>query len=298
MKLRVMNCKNCDAPLRLSEGKLVCDFCNSAFEIEKDSSDVAYENIVNAEEMIRRSLTDQKAEIEAHFREQEQKKIAQEEERERQRKEFAKRERRRRMIRSIRSLIITILICAAMAFGAKFLMEKYKKDQPVTTNNSSAPTTAKKKDSYRIVPWQLEQDEEFMGSLRQLIIDCEKEEHDRAVIQSSKDIWNMVEDPTIEEMCLFTSDRENGLYCIVKVVLQTKDGRTTEGYDCLVIQDLIIDEKGKVKQGEKARNHFEHSSSHDYFWGLDFDRDVLYSEKITEKRTEVEYIYFPMELPE
>ena len=56
MKLRTLNCKNCDAPLRQEGEKLVCQFCGSTFDIPKDANDIAYEQIINAEDYIRLSL--------------------------------------------------------------------------------------------------------------------------------------------------------------------------------------------------------------------------------------------------
>ena len=295
MKLRVMNCKNCNAPLRLSGDKLVCDFCNSAFDIEKDASDVAFENVANAEELIRRSLSDRKAEMEAFFKKKEEENIAKEQEAERRHQEFLRQMRRKARLRTLRSLITTAILCVAIFFTMKFIIEKSKERQ--ATSKAQTEANTKRPISYRVVPSQLEKDD-FVDHAAELVIAAEKEKHEGAVIESSKDIWNLVQEPEILEKYLVTSDSTNRLYFILKFELETKDGRTKEGYDCLYLEDFYVDEKGKlVFERDDDRVYGDTSDTYDIFWRLDFDRENMVKEAIGSKwEDEKQKNYFVFDL--
>ena len=78
MKLKVMNCRNCNAPLHLEGVKLVCAFCGGTFDIEKDESDVEYEKTVNAEAYILQSLTETTTRMQDYYRKQEEEKLRKE----------------------------------------------------------------------------------------------------------------------------------------------------------------------------------------------------------------------------
>ncbi len=295
MKLRVMNCKNCNAPLRLEGEKLICDFCNSAFDIEKDASDVAYDNIANAEELIRRSLSDRKAEMEAFFKKKEAETIAREEERERKHKEALKEIRRKARRKSIISFIRTLIILAICAVVMKVLIDKARDKKAERDAQKAATAANNRPKSYRVVPSELEK-AGFLEYAKDLAIDSIKEKHEGAVIQSSKDIWNLVQEPQIESVYLITSDRGNGLYFIMDLVLETEDGRTTEGYDCVYLKDILVDQDGKVSLERGERCYGENSDAYDFFWRMDFDHDAMVEKAIDSKRLDAEKNYFVFDL--
>ena len=76
MRLKVMNCRNCNAPLHLEGEKLVCAFCGASFEIEKDAADIEYEKTVNTEAYILQSLNQETAALNKYYQEAEAQKLA------------------------------------------------------------------------------------------------------------------------------------------------------------------------------------------------------------------------------
>ena len=299
MKLRVMNCKNCGAPLHLVGEKLVCEFCSGVFDIEKDRSDIAYDNIVNAEEMIRRSLVDKKAEMQEYYRAQEEKMIEAErlrEEKEKQERLARKRKARKELLRSF--IIVTVLLVGCV-FLIKFMKDKYNKDNVKPTTTQSAPTSAKKSARvYRVVPSQLEGDKEFMDQVEELAIDYLHKEHEGAVIESSQDIWKMIQEPELVDKYLVTSDRSNNIYLVYKFTLETDDGRTKEAYNCVATPTIYAETDGSMHFYDEDRVNLwiETSSEYEFFWHSDFDKDKLYDDIIRAKIKDEDHNYLVYDL--
>ncbi len=88
LNYRVENSQSCNAPLRLEGEKLVCDFCGASFDIEKDSNDIEYEKLANAEKYILQSLTSSKSKMEEFYQKKEEETIRKEREDEERRKQI------------------------------------------------------------------------------------------------------------------------------------------------------------------------------------------------------------------
>ena len=295
MKLRIMNCKNCNAHLRLQDDKLVCDFCNSVFDIEKDESDVEYEKTVNAEEYILRSLQDKTAQLQEFYQKEEQKKIEMEEKRDREIKERRREARRKARIHLIKECIMVLLIVGISFIAVKYLRSKYLNEDNLRGGNQNQTTETRPK-TYRVTKSQLLDDKKFLDKADEMAFEFEREEHEGAVILSSDEIWNMTSDPEVLERYLVTSDASNGIYEFLQVTMDAGDGRTLVGYVCVVIPNILVDEDGQVYQEDHALTRVQEPADFDYTWKMSFDYEVLKDEVLTEIKKDAERNYFVFEL--
>ena len=295
MKLRIMNCKNCNAPLRLQDDKLVCDFCNSVFDIEKDESDVEYEKTVNAEEYILRSLQDKTAQLQEFYQKEEQKKIEMEEKRDREIKERRREARRKARIRLIKECVMVLVIVGVSFIAVKYLRSKYLKEDNLRGGNQTQTTQTRPK-TYRVTKSQLLDDKKFLDKVDEMAFEFEREEHEGAVILGSDEIWNMTSDPEVLERYLVTSDASNGIYEFLQVTMDAGDGRTLVGYVCVVIPNILVDEDGKVYQEDHSLTRVQEPADFDYTWKMSFDYEVLKDEVLTEIKKDAERNYFVFEL--
>ena len=297
MKLKVMNCKNCNAPLQLQDDKLVCAFCGGVFEIEKDRSDVEFEKYANADKYILQSLQNQKAEMEEYYRHQEEEKIRQEQERERRLKEERKERARKARRKTFVHLIICVILAAIAFYALKYLVDAAKTRKAEMQAANEAAAIKNRTNSYRITDTLLKKDPETLDMIWQLAVDYERnEQHDGAVIESSEDIWNLKSDPELVEQYLFTTERHSGIYMLLKVTLETDDGRSKELYDCIVVRDLTYDSDGNLVFPEEIEVFSAKASDYDYFWRGSFDEELVRTEIFESRKTNFEEHYYFFEL--
>ncbi|MCR5802925.1 MAG: hypothetical protein K6G47_01560 [Clostridia bacterium] len=244
MKLRTLNCKNCDAPLRQENNKLVCQFCGSTFDIPMDSNDIEYDRIINAEDYIRLSLAKNILGLEKKYSDQA---LLNQIKRERDSKM-----RRERMIKgltkafiSMAAVMLVMLVITVVVLKVSNNNKERKKEQ--------AQVVEVWNPGYRITPSDLRADKEFKELIDGGMIADERSGYDDrgAIIFSSDEIWNISKDPEIIGRYLITEEGSNMLITVYKITFETNDGRVKEMYDCQAYENLTIDENGKIVYSRK-----------------------------------------------
>ncbi|MBO4649613.1 MAG: hypothetical protein J5653_00275 [Clostridiales bacterium] len=295
MKLVVMNCKNCNAPLHLVDGKLVCEYCNSITEIEKDSNNEAIERIANAEEYIRRSLDQKKVNLQQHYQELEAQKL----EKEAYEEKLKKARHLRSMLKTIVRMVIMLVVLAAIVAGMIYLVKKSddkKKEQEAARYEEMMRN---KPESYRLTKTELLSDDAFMKEAEKMALKYLKEDHAGSIYEATDDglnIWSLEQEPELLEKYLITTDRGNGVYFFYKLVLETGDGQTKEGYDCVVISDIFMNKNGKIQSDGEYWIHSETSDTYDFYFGLDFDLVSMRNDIIEKKKASEDKLYFVFDL--
>ena len=277
MKLKVMNCRNCNAPLHLEGEKLVCAFCGGTFDIEKDESDVEYEKTVNAEAYILQSLTETTTRMQDYYRKQEEEKLRKEERQLQAEKERRQAIRKRQILGWIKTFIIIAVIGLGITILADYLRkssEERRAGQKTVQAEKAAEAT-----SFRVTGSELASDEDAKEQIYELIRDFEEEEYRDSVFESEEDDWKYNGDPEVIRSVLITTDKDNLLFTIVKVTLSTDDGREKELFHCLTFSDLKVDRKGNVEL-TSTRVESREASDYDAFWRAGFDPELLYEEVI------------------
>lgn len=295
MKLVVMNCKNCNAPLHLVDGKLVCEYCNSVTDIPKDSSDEAFERVANAEEYIRRTLDQKKENLQKYYQEKEAEKL----EKEANEEKLRKARRLRSTLKSMVKVFVTLLFIAILvAVLIHFANENVKRKEKEAAERYEE-MMKNKPASYRLTKTELLSDGAFAEESEKMALEYLKEDHSRSIYQATDDglaIWSMEQEPELLSKYLITTDRGNGLYFFYKVILETGDGKTMEGYDCVVIDDVHLGKSGKIESDGDYRIHNEKSNTYDFYFGLDFDYNSMMTEIVELKKISDRAEYFVYEL--
>ncbi len=290
-----MNCKNCNAPLHLVDGKLVCEYCDSVTEIQKDSSDVAFERVANAEEYIRRSLDQKKENLQKHYQELEAQKL----EKEANEEKLKKARRLRSMLKTFVWLILIFVFVAAIVAGMIFLVKKADDKKREEEAARHEEMLRNKPESYRLTKTELLSDGYFEKEAEKMALEYLKDDHKGSVYETTDDginIWSMEQEPELVEKYLITTEHGNGLYFFYKLVLETDDGLTKEGYDCVVISDIYLDKDGKITTDGEYRIHREASGSFDYCFALDFDLDSMRYDIVEKKKANEDRLYFVYDL--
>ena len=274
MKLRVLSCKNCGDPLKQEHDKLVCQYCGGSYEIEKDSSDIEYEKIANAEEYLRITLQRSKLRLEQEYRAKEEHSREQKEHHHQQMQAI----RRSSLRKTIIKLVITMLVVfVGMGFLVKFLRDSdkqkaaEKKEQERMMSLSWNP-------GYRLTPADL--DEDFLNEYYDAILENEKDNHDGAVIFGSDDIWNATDYELMDTWLLTYADR-NLICTTVKVTYTKGDGTTKDMYDMACTKNITVDDSGRINSEIKI--YFEDSSTMDYFWHSNAELQPLIDENVNAK---------------
>ena len=289
MKLKVMNCKNCSAPLRLEGEKLVCEFCGASFDVEKDSSDIEYEKLANAEEYILKSLTSQKSKMEEFYQKKEEETIRKEQEEEERRKQFVRDIKKKSRRDLLKYGMIFLILIAGMILLVQMSDDRKEKRKA----EERAEQIEKNRDvpSYRVTDNQLKKDSKTLDKIHELALDYEREEvHYDELIEDFQATWIMEADPEIQKEYLFTKENGNGVYMILKITLKSDDGRTREVYDCVVVSDITVDRKGKVSIPKDVYVHSEKASDYDYFWDGSPSDELIRTEIIEGMKTDSEAV--------
>ena len=295
MKLVVMNCKNCNAPLHLVDGKLVCEYCDSVTDIPKDSSDEAFERVANAEEYIRRALDQKKENLQKYYQEKEAAKLEQEANEEK----LKKARRLRSTLKSMVKVFVTLLFIAILvAVLIHFANENVKRKEKEAAARYEE-MMKNKPESYRLTKTELLSDSAFVEKSEEMALEYLKEDHKGSIYEATDDgldIWNMEQEPELLSKYLITTDRGNGIYFFYKLVIETDDGKTKEGYDCVVIEDVFLGKNGKIKSDGDYWIHSERSDTFDFYFGLDFDYNSMMTEIVEMKKISDKAEYFVFEL--
>lgn len=277
MKLRDLNCVNCNGPLKQEGDKLVCSYCGGTFDIQKDASDIAYENIENAEEYIRMSLEKSTAALEAHYSEMN----AQKEEEYRLKREEEKIKGRKDLLRTIRTLLLFPLIISALFGFLLWATEKSQQRKIIKERNAKEAKAEAWNPGSRLTPAEF--DDDLLDQIKELIIDFEKKD-DGAVMFASDDIWNKTGEPEIVNAYIISTDTNCYVYTIVKNELESNNGEIKEVYDCAYLWNFELNRKGRAKGEMEVFQGI--SSSYDYFWRADLDYDNLKTELLEGKLTD------------
>ena len=277
MKLRDLNCVNCNGPLKQEGDKLVCSYCGGTFDIQKDASDIAYENIENAEEYIRMSLEKSTAALEAHYSEMNAKK----EEEYRLKREEEKIKGRKDLLRTIRMLLLFPLIISALFGLLLWATEKSQQRKIIKERNEKEAKAEAWNPGSRLTPAEF--DDELYDELRELIIEHEEDE-DNTVRIASDDIWNKTGEPEITDAYIISTDTNCYVYAIVKNTMESNSGETKDVYDCVYFWEFEMNRKGKAEGDMEVFTG--HSSTYDFFWHADLDYDNLKKELIEDKLTD------------
>ncbi len=282
MKLKVMNCKNCNAPLHLEDGKLVCAFCGASFEIEKDAEDIEYEKTVNAEAYILQELTRETEDLNEHYRKAEEEKLAQEKKLE----EEEVQRRRENLKKSIVFGIKTFAAVSLISLGIIFLVEwsSRKDDAKAARKQEEMAAKAEQATTVRVTKSELENNPDVMNKIDEMVYEYESSEYKDKEKEVDGGVWTLYEDPQIVSQYLMTTEDKSTVYSFVKVVFRTDDGREKEVYNCVALDGLKVDKKGKVSLDPKKRLYSREASDYQYYWRGGFDRDLLYEEVIMERR--------------
>ena len=288
MRLKVMNCRNCNAPLHLEGEKLVCAFCGASFEIEKDAADIEYEKTVNTEAYILQSLNQETAALNKYYQEAEAQKLAKEQKRE----EEIKRRKREAQKKSIISGIKTFVILAILALGMAILVKYGSKVSAERKAREKEARIAKAEQavSFRVTKSDLENDPEVLDEIEKMIYDFEESEYEETEKEVDDEIWTMTEEPRIVASYLLTTEKRNTFISFVKTVFATSDGREKEVYNCVALDDLTVDTKGKVKLDPKKNLYTIEASDYEYYWRGGFDQELLYEEVIMQRRRDPDVV--------
>ncbi len=295
MKLKIQSCPQCEAPLHLEGERLVCEYCGFNKEIEKDSNDIAYEQIANAEEFIRRSLQNKKAELQEYYAEQERKQLEKEE-------EEARRQRKRKiegMVRRLKSMlkscIIIIVLFVAVRMLGPILFDKIKetKAQRATVNTTTTNKEKVRKNN-QVGKSDILADPSVMEKAEKMALEYVTDQHDRGILISSLEIWNISGTPKLLEKYYISSENKNGLYFIYETTIATKQGDTKTAYDCVVLYGITVSSDGTVTLPDRV--HDEKAEDYDFFWHAGFSLENLKKDVLDEKRENKMTRYFIFEL--
>jgi len=292
MKLKVLTCNLCEAPMRFENGKLICDYCGAVREIEKDASDTEYEQIANAEEHIRLSLERQKQEMEDYFAQEEQRQIEAEEEAARRERKRKIQERLRRLRRSLIRMGIIVAIIVAIGFLLKYMAQRRSEQMKTTVATTVEKEQVKKKD--HVTKTDLLNDPQFLENTEKAALEQAKKVHYSNVIISSKEIWGLSGTPKLLESYLVTSENGNYLFFLYQSTLKTKAGDEKEVYNCIAVEDIEVSSDGKVSFN--SRVYEEKAGEYDFYWRCSFDLEQLRGEVIDAKRNSVKRKYFIYQL--
>ena len=281
MRLKVMNCQNCNAPLHLEGEKLVCAFCGGSFDITKDASDVEYEKTVNAETYIRQSLMETTSQLQEYYQRKEEEKIQDEEKaREAERKKVQDK-RKKKLLSWIRSFIIIALLSIGIIVIVQYLSKRandMKAEEKARKARQAAEAT-----TFRVTGSELMTEPETMAEVYGMICQFEIDEYSET-IYDMEDEWALKTEPEVIRSCLITSDEDNSLYSIVKIILSTDDGREKELYQCVVVPNIKVDRKGEVFLPDMSELQSRTASDYDPIWGAGFDPELLEEEVIRVKK--------------
>ena len=274
MKLRDLNCRNCNGPLKQDGEKLFCAYCGGTFDIQKDSSDVEYEYIQNAEEYIRLSLERSTAALEARYKEMNA--IKEEEYKLKKKEEVIK--ERRDFFRTLRNIIMVPLLISALFCLLLFASSKVEERRNIKNREAKLAQADEWDPGSRLTPAEF--DSELYDSIREAIIDREKEDID-SYTELSGETWEREGDPKIINSYLITTENDCYLYSIVKITMRSDSGEEKDVYDCAALNDFELNSKGKVVTDLTV--YKEHSSTFDFFRNIDPDYYNLKSEIIDSK---------------
>ncbi|MBO4928419.1 MAG: hypothetical protein J5379_09265 [Clostridiales bacterium] len=296
MKLKSLNCKNCNSPLREVDGKLHCDVCGSSFDIEMSAEAQQIEQIHKSIENSRENIEADKRALEEFHRVKEEAQI----ERERRIREDIEAKMRETRKKAFRSTMIktgvTIGICIAIVAVMVIVL---KNTQPEGKKKATTTTTEEK--NYRLIPAVITGDSAFVEELSGKVVDMIKKDHEGSVYESTDDtlyIWNLSADPYIEEYYLLTREDRNYLYMLVAMPMIGKDNGNPEGEDremvgyvFAYVEDVLVGKDGKLAYDEDGIQTTG-SSQYNFMWHADFDRKFLIDEVIggMEKDPEKPYV--------
>ena len=282
MKLKVMNCKNCNAPLHLEEGKLVCAFCGASFDIEKDASDIEYEKTVNAEAYILQSLTRETDELNERYRQVEAQKLA----KEKRKEEEEARRRRDNLKKSIFTGIKSFIIITLISAGIIVLVEvaSKKETERNAREKEAAIAKAEQAQTTRVTKSELEASGKVMSKIEDMVLEYEYGEYDEKEKEVDDVIWVLTKEPEIVSTYLLTTEDKSTVYSFVRVVFENEDGEEKEVFSCVALNGLTVDKKGNVHLDPDEDVYSREASDYQYYWRGGFDRDLLYQEVIMDRR--------------
>lgn len=282
MKLKAMSCKNCNAPLHLEEGKLVCQFCGSVFDIEKDAEDIEYEKTVNAEAYILQALTNETNELNEYYRKAEEEKLAREKAREEEMMQIRRKNLKKSISQGIRTFIIFTLISAGIIVLVELSLKNDEKKKE--REREARIARAEQAQTTRVTKTELENSPKVMYKIEELVYAYESSEYEEKEKEVDDEIWTLSQEPKIVSSYLLTTDEKSTVYSFVKVVFKSGDGREKEVYNCVALDGLTVDANGKVRLDSKEYVYDLEASDYEYYWRGGFDKDLLYEEVIMERR--------------
>ncbi|MBO7452246.1 MAG: hypothetical protein J6U54_18110 [Clostridiales bacterium] len=288
MKLVQMTCKNCNAPLKLEDGKMACAYCGNVFEIEKDQADIEYDNIIHAEEYILRSLTEKKSAMQEEFRRQEEEAIRRENEEQRRREEERKAAKKRALISNIKKYATLLIVIGIMFGGAKLItsMDFVKK-------SSEQPKVEWK--THRVSRYDVTKNEKFLDKATELAYEEEKDLYSEIIDEDGVE-WSLEGEPEVVEKYLITEKDDNAIYFIYKANFISSDGRTKEIYHCIATQDFVLDSSGKVEFIEPDNSSVKSVGPSENVWNGYEDLELAHEELLMNKIMDpnINYIIFEL----
>ena len=282
MRLKVMNCKSCNAPLHLEEGKLVCAFCGASYAGEKDAEDIEYEKTVNAEEYILQSLKNETSQLNEYYRKVESEIIANE-----KALEEAERIKRRKILKkSIISGISTcIVFCVIAVLVVVVAQIAIMADEKNTAQaRERAIEKAANAVTTRVTKTELENAKDVLNEIDEMVYDFEDNAYKKNEIRIDGGTWTLSGKPQIVSRYLLTYEKKCTVYSFVKVVFTGEDGSEKEVYSCVAVDGLTVDKNGKVSLDPKKRAYELKASDYNLSWHGGFDGDLLYEEVIMKRR--------------
>lgn len=271
MKLRNLECNNCGSPLKQDEGKLVCEYCGGVFDIPKDSSDVAFEKIANAEEYIRINLQRSKLALERKYKNlEEQSKTKKEQDYQ----NTVVRRRKANTSAIIKMVVMMLIIFVGMAALISVCIKNSNR-RNAEKKEKETQAALVWKPGYRLTPSDLGED--FLNEFDEAVIAKAQGDHDKTYEDDNEVNWEAT-DYEIIDTYFVTDDDKNVLSAIVQITFTSESGETKDMYKMYCQKNITVDSSRKIDT--EINLYSEESSTNENYWDCDSDLQVLIDETV------------------
>ncbi len=242
MRLTNIDCPQCAGQLNQQGDRFYCTSCGSAFNIDYDETDVEYAKLVTEPERTRLLLENNRILLEKN---------------EELRKKFITGERRKEIFQEVKkqgmtfagawvyALIIggmSTLLCI-IAVAAIFFSTWKNAEADIAKREQ-----AKIESIEKLSAADIENDKNFLENAIAGGIALEAAKRDRPVKDDDRDEAYVEGDPVPVTCRLMKTDKSNSLCIVYKITYKySEDDITKDIYDCIVIDDISLDETGHIK---------------------------------------------------
>lgn len=246
MRLTNINCPQCNGQLNQQEDKFYCTSCGSAFNIDYDEADIEYAKLVTEPERTRLLLENNRILLEKN---------------EELRNKFITGERKKELVHTLKKQGQTGLgafAYAAIIGGMSFLMcviaiaAIFISVWVKSKSDSEKRIQAEIESIENLSAEDIENDKNFLENAIAGGIAYEIARRDDPISNDAADGGDayIVGSPVPVNCYLMKTEKENALCIVYKITYEfSEDNNIKEVYDCVVFDDIKLDETGHITFG-------------------------------------------------